>query len=499
MRIGIALACLCALPLVAVGEAMAATLTNSDPEPFMFTMTEGDNRTDVTVLSGQTLEFCLEGCFVALPNGDRAALAGRSVMLVTSGQLTAALALIDLDGLVARMVICPPDLNPDHRASMMADAAVDTIVTDLDPAAFAGLPPAAIVRCGPTVRAFDADALPIRRTEWVMATSGTSGLPKLVVHDLAALTAAIRPAVSAGTPVVWGTFYDIRRYGGLQIFLRAVLGGRSLVLSQAGEPLAAHLARLDHAGITHLTGTPSHWRRLLMSSDATMIAPAYVRLSGEIADQAVLDSLAETYPAAKVGHAYASTEAGVGFEVNDGREGFPAALLGRGGDLVMKVEDGSLRVRSTRLASRYLGTNPPVLLDTEGYVDTGDMIETRGDRCYFVGRRGGIINVGGLKVHPEEIEAVINRHAKVRMSIVKARRSPITGAIVVAEVVLYPDADETGVRDEILGACRASLPVHKVPAMVRFVPALDMTAAGKLARAGSGAAPPQSDPGRTAA
>ena len=100
------------------------------------------------------------------------------------------------------------------------------------------------------------------------------------------------------------------------------------------------------------------------------------------------------------------------------------------------------------------------------------MVELRGDRYHFVGRRGGIINIGGLKVHPEEIEAVINRHAAVRMSRVKARRSPITGAIVVADVVLA-DGGDAGrgdeIRDEIIADCRASLAPHKVPAMIKFV------------------------------
>ena len=50
------------------------------------------------------------------------------------------------------------------------------------------------------------------------------------------------------------------------------------------------------------------------------------------------------------------------------------------------------------------------LADEDGFVDTGDMLELRGDRYYFAGRREGIINVGGQKVHPEEVEAVINRH-----------------------------------------------------------------------------------------
>ena len=114
----------------------------------------------------------------------------------------------------------------------------------------------------------------------------------------------------------------------------------------------------------------------------------------------------------------------------------PAAFVGGARDGVdMKIVDGSLNIRSPRTASRYVGgRRTAALADDAGFVDTGDMVERRGDRCFFVGRKGGIINIGGLKVHPEEIEAVINRHDEVRMSRVRARKSPITGAIVVAEV-----------------------------------------------------------------
>ena len=410
---------------------------------------------------------------------DREALRGRSVLLVVDGQSAAARMMIDLDGLVRRMMICPPDLKPAYYAAVAEDAGVEVVVTDGDETAFAALP-YPVHRCDHAAAPVAAnDAGP--GTEWVLATSGTSGAPKLVEHSLAALTAAILP-VDPAQPLVWGTFYDIRRYGGMQIFLRAVLAGCTLVLSAADETLVDHLKRLDAAGITHLSGTPSHWRRVLMSSDARLIAPSTVRLSGEISDQAVLDGLAEIYPHARIGHAYASTEAGVGFEVTDGLEGFPAAYLDRAGDCHMRIEDGSLRIRSTRMANRYLGADAPALYDAAGFIDSGDMVEQRGDRLYFVGRRGGIINVGGLKVHPEEIEAVINRHAAVRMSLVKSRRSPIMGSIVIAEVVLVDDAAPDVVRAELMAACRDHLPVHKRPATIRFVPALDVTAAGKLSR-----------------
>jgi len=345
-----------------------------------------------------------------------------------------------------------------------------------------------VVRSSPELRT----AAPCRPdasdTEWVLLTSGTTGVPKLVVHSLASLTAPIRAGgPAAALSPVWSTFYDIRRYGGMQIFLRAAVSGGSLVLSSAREPVADFLARAGKHGVTHISGTPSHWRRALMNRAADRIAPRYARLSGEIPDQAILDDLKSCYPQAGVGHAFASTEAGVAFEVNDGLAGFPAQLLeNAGGEVEISVADGSLRIRSPRTASRYLGDHP-ALRDADGFVDTGDIVEQRGNRCFFVGRRGGIINVGGLKIHPEEVEAVINRHPAVQMSLVKARKNPFTGAVVVAEVVVRSEAGtaDDALRNEILAACRGELAAHKVPATVRFVPSLEVGAAGKLARRGA--------------
>ena len=437
------------------------------------TISDARHSVSLTNILSQT---CLDTC--------RSKLSGRSVLLSMSGQLLSGLAMIEIDGIVRRMLLCPPDLNPDYLEALIADAEIDAVVTD-NPERWTLTGIALVVSVGLPVT----PARPVQTecaTEWLMLTSGTSGVPKIAGHTLEGLSGAIvAEGAARGTPPVWATFYDIRRYGGLQIFLRAIIGGGSMVLSEYGEALADHVARLQARGVSHISGTPSHWRKLLMSGSAAGFSPRYVRLSGEIADQAVLDGLAQAFPNASVGHAYASTEAGVGFAVNDGREGFPASLIGPNRDGVeMKVVDGSLCIRSRRAAHAYVGKAAAALTDADGFVDTGDMVELRGDRYYFVGRRGGIINIGGLKVHPEEIEAVINRHADVRMSRAKSRRSPITGSIVVADVILTADGAGRAkeIRDEILSDCRASLASHKVPAVIRFVDALDVTPAGKLAR-----------------
>ena len=130
-------------------------------------------------------------------------------------------------------------------------------------------------------------------------------------------------------------------------------------------------------------------------------------------------------------------------------------------------------------------SDAPGLADKDGFVDTGDMVERRGDRLFFVGRRGGVINVGGAKVHPEEVEAALNAHAAVRASRVFARKSPITGALVFADVILRDgQSADAALEREILSACRMRLPPHMAPAGLRFVADLPMTDGGKLVRHG---------------
>ena len=424
-------------------------------------------------------------------------LRGRSVLLATRDQLPTALALIELDGVARRMVLCTPDLTAEQLAGVAATAQADAIVLDAPlpasatpaPVSPAAALPASVKPCfvGPRPIQGPVDRRAGAATEWILLTSGTTGTPKLVLHTLQSLGGSLPTHSPARS--VWSTFYDIRRYGGLQIYLRAVLTGSPLVLSSAGEPTLEFLTRAAVAGVTHISGTPSHWRRALMSGEAAILQPQYVRLSGEVADQAVLDNLRAVYRHARIAHAFASTEAGVAFDVNDGRAGFPTAFIDEPtGDIQLKVVDHTLRIRSQRNAARYLGAASSLLMSDDGFVDTGDMVELKDGRYYFMGRVGGVINVGGLKVYPEEVESVLNADPRVRMSLVRAKRNPITGAVVVADVVLADPASTASsdatdrVKSDLLDACRRTLAAHKVPAMLRFVPSLEFTAAGKLVR-----------------
>jgi acyl-coenzyme A synthetase/AMP-(fatty) acid ligase len=447
--------------------------------------------------SGDLSERCLFGAEANRTLGDLVhgsaiyghgeELRGRSVLIATTSQLAAALALIELDGVARRVILFPPEMPLGYLPFVIESADVDAIVSDGRTAELANPQVCRFVPCNGEIIPGNSDRKAEYETEWVLLTSGTTGLPKLVAHTLVSLAGALDRPGKSSAQIVWSTFYDIRRYGGLQIFLRAILTGTSLVLSSAQESTADFLARAGSHGVTHISGTPTHWRRALMSPAAHKITPEYARLSGEIADQGVLNQLRLAYPQARIGHAFATTEGGVAFVVNDGLAGFPAQLIEQIPGIEMKVVDRSLRIRSPRTASRYLGNHTPFPKDAEGFVDTGDLLELRDGRYYFVGRRDGVINIGGEKVYPEEVEAVINRHPAVHMSLVQTKKNPITGALVVASVVLKtaaqsPDHDPRGLQHDILLLCRDALSPHKVPAAINFVPALAVAESGKLNR-----------------
>jgi non-ribosomal peptide synthetase component F len=265
------------------------------------TISDARQLVSLTNILGQT---CL--------GGSLGELSGRSVLLAVEDQLLSAIAMMEIDGVARRMLLCPPDLSADHIQTLIEDADIDAVVADHPPRwTDAGV--YLVVGAQAPAPATAKKVKTGRATEWLMLTSGTSGVPKIVGDTLEGLTGAIvADGPARGAPPVWATFHDIRCYGGVQIFLRALLSGGSMVLSEPNEPIADYVARLNARGVTHISGTPSHWRKLLMSGSAPGFSPRYVRLSGEIADQAVLDGLSRAFPEASIGQACASTEAGVG-------------------------------------------------------------------------------------------------------------------------------------------------------------------------------------------
>ena len=117
------------------------------------------------------------------------------------------------------------------------------------------------------------------------------------------------------------------------------------------------------------------------------------------------------------------------------------------------------------------------------YIATGDFVERKGNRFYFIGRGNGSINVGGNKVMPEEVESVLMQVPGVAFALVRGKSNPIAGQVVIAEIV--PDSHEIDLKElrlNLLKFCREQLQAHKVPAMILFSDDVNISSSGKLIR-----------------
>ena len=283
-----------------------------------------------------------------------------------------------------------------------------------------------------------------------LQTSGTTGTPKWRAHEIANLTEGM---AAGSTPARWLLTFHPGSFAGVQVILSALIGGHALIAPPCDASVAEMADLAVRRQATHISGTPTFWRAFLMALGGRTPDLRAVTLGGEAADQAILDALRARFPNAALRHIYATTEAGRVLTVGDGREGFPLAMLtGR----LSLSEHGTLRV---------------------GGLDTHDAVEIAGDRVLFRGRLDTMVNIGGVKVFPETVEAFILRHPGVQDVRVSPRPNPITGHVLTADMVLKPFADQNDVKAHLSGLPRAQRPV-----LTRFVDSLPTGQTGKKLR-----------------
>ncbi len=393
-----------------------------------------------------------------VPPGATVALVGRRSRLIAA-------AIVALEGWAARVELVG-ELDPVVVSAQAVVLREDEIG---EPAA------TGTAGAGPRTRD-DADGLP---TTWRLFSSGTTGTPTPTDH---AMTSLARRTQSADRRPGghehrrWGLLYPPTRMAGIQVLLQAVHGGDSIVDAGDCANLDERIDRFVRSGVNALSATPTMWRMILRSRACDDLPLRQVTLGGETATQPLLNALSRRF-AARITHVYASTEASAAFSVSDGLEGFPRQFLDTAPDgVALDIRDGILFVHAP-------GSS---VATPDGFVCTGDLVEIRGDRVYFLGRASGLVNVGGDKVSPEQVEEVLRRHPAVQDCVVIPRRNPITGWILTCEVVLSragADVDPAGLQTTLRTFVAGQLPRSHTPARITVVSGLSLSSTGKASRA----------------
>jgi acyl-coenzyme A synthetase/AMP-(fatty) acid ligase len=323
-------------------------------------------------------------------------------------------------------------------------------------------------------------------TGWIIPTTGTTGTPKLVRHTFNSLTRTSKNNREVGATICWGLTYEINRFAGLQVYLQSIISGSRLIIPNTNSSFNSKISFFAKNRCNALSATPTYWRKILMTPIADQLSLRYITIGGEIADQTLLNMLKNKYPEAKISHIYASTEAGVGFSVSDGIQGFPLDYLRSGvsgADLRIN-EDNILLIKPLKTVQKYLSDKS--IVDKDGFINTGDRIKIEQDRCYFMGRDSGSINVGGNKVMPEEIESCILEMPEI--SVVKAFgiKNSIMGSIVSVNIIasksLKTATEKKLLKKKIIEHCNKKLDPFKVPNLIKFVEKIEINESGKIKR-----------------
>jgi long-chain acyl-CoA synthetase len=296
----------------------------------------------------------------------------------------------------------------------------------------------------------------------VLFSSGSTGTPKGVVHDCAAL---LEKFVRPGKQKTTLSFLLFDHIGGLDTLFNTLSSGGTLVTTESRDPDTVCAAIAAHCVHT-LPTSPTFLNMLLLSGAHQRHDLSSLRLIAygtEPMSASVLARLGEALPQVTLLQTYGLSELGV--LRTRSREGtLWVQFTGEGYET--QIRDGVLWVRTSTSMLGYL--NAPDRFDADGWFCTEDAVEVDGDHLRILGRTSDLINVGGRKVYPAEVEEVLMDLSNVRDAAVFGRANSLMGQVVATRINLVaPEAFDDFKRRMRL-FCRERLPSYKVPVHVEF-------------------------------
>lgn len=300
-------------------------------------------------------------------------------------------------------------------------------------------------------------------------TSGTTGQPKEVVHSISTLTRSVRVGEKYRNQT-WAYAYNPTHMAGLQVFFQA-FENLNTIVNVFNQPREYVYHQIQENAITHISATPTFYR-LLLPYERAYENVVRVTLGGEKSDQHLYDSIKKIFPNARINNVYASTEAGTLFAAKGDCFQIPELARDK-----YKVVDGELLIHKSLLGSSSS------FKFTEDFYHSGDLIEWVDETAglfRFKSRKNELINVGGYKVNPNEVETAIMDIEGVKQAMVYGRANSILGNVLCAEVVLEPGSEMQEL--DIKKHLSSLLQDFKIPRKIKFVDEISLTRTGKKKR-----------------
>lgn len=323
----------------------------------------------------------------------------------------------------------------------------------------------------PNITGINEMILKIKTSESIISifTSGTTGQPKKVDHSIQSLTRNVRIG-SRYENHIWGLAYSPTHMAGLQVFFQAFFN-KNLIVNLFNQSRSFIYNAIEKNSITHISATPTFYR-LLLPVEKRLDSVVRVTFGGEKSTSNLHESIKQLFPNSRINNIYASTEAG--------------SLFSSEGEYFKITEDilQKIIVRNEELLihKSLLGKSESFTFN-EDYYETGDLIEwvDESERVFrFKSRKNELINIGGYKVNPLEVENEILQIPGVNQVVVFGKANSVLGNILCADIIcdISTEVSELIIREKL----SAKLQDFKIPRRIKFVESISLTKTGKIKR-----------------
>jgi acyl-CoA synthetase (AMP-forming)/AMP-acid ligase II len=298
----------------------------------------------------------------------------------------------------------------------------------------------------------------------ILFSSGSTGKPKGILHDFRRIAEKFR---IKRPPVIAIPFLMIDHFGGINTIL-AITSGLGTVVTVSDRSVAKICEAISKYKVELLPATPSFLNLLIASrvyENYDLSSLRRITYGTEVMPQSTLDRITHIFSEVKLLQTYGLSEVGV---LHSQSRGDGSTWVKVGGDgFQTRVVDGILWIKSSYAMIGYL--NAPSDFDDDGWFNTHDQVEVDGEYFRILGRETDLINVGGQKVYPAEIESVILELENIEDVAIFGEKHALLGQIVVAKILLQTPEPLEDVKKKIRVACNAKLASYKTPTKVILV------------------------------
>jgi acyl-CoA synthetase (AMP-forming)/AMP-acid ligase II len=295
----------------------------------------------------------------------------------------------------------------------------------------------------------------------VLFSTGTTGRPKAILHDL---TRFLKRFETPRPTLRTMNFLLFDHIGGINTLLHTLFN-KGVIVAPKARTVDSVLDTCREFDVEVLPTTPTFLRMMLMSGAVPDRVPGCLKVISygtERMDQPTLDELCRLLPNVDFRQTFGMSELGIVRVKSEARNSLFMKIGGEG--VETRVANNVLQIRSESRMLGYLNASSP--FDADGWYDTKDVVEVKGEFYKVVGRTSDVINVGGLKFMASEVERVALSFPNVTLVKAYPKQNPITGQHV--ELLVQPSNGGAVDKDELANYLKSRLQPHMVPKRIRI-------------------------------